>query len=327
MQTFGVPRPTTNPYIVQLARALDADPRVRHMPFSWRSALIGRVDVVHVHWADALLAGRNPVTRFGKRMALALFIARIRLTGIPVVRTVHNLTPPDPWLARQLESCTTLRIHLTPTTPQDSRTPSVCIAHGHYEDWFADFPKQDPKPGRIGYVGLLKAYKGITQLLDAFTDTSTPGLSLRLAGRPSDEETAQVITSRITDIPEAEATLRYVSEDELVSLITESELVVLPYLHMHNSGAVLAALSLHRPVLVPANPTNAALADEVGPGWVFPFDGVLTGATIDSVISELRTRPAAAPPNLAARDWSETGRLHGDAYAAAFARRRSKDRT
>lgn len=331
MQTFGVPRPTTNPYIVQLARALEADPRVDHVPFSWRSALFAPLDVVHVHWADALLAGRNPMTRFGKRVAMALFIARIRLGRIPVVRTVHNLTPPDgdrmsAWLVRELQRCTTLRIHLSTTTPQDPTTPSVCIVHGHYEDWFSSFPEERVTPGRIGYVGLLKAYKGIMQLLTAFEDATTPGLSLSLAGRPADDDTRATINARITEIPGADATLRYVSEAELVERITSSELVVLPYLQMHNSGAVLAALSLHRPVLVPANPTNAALAAEVGQSWVHQFDGELTGAALDAVIARLRRGAASSPPDLSARGWSETGRLHADAYATASDIRRSKGR-
>ena len=52
MQTFGEPRDTTNPYLVMLRDALVAEPTIEHVPFSWRAALTGRYDVLHVHWPD-----------------------------------------------------------------------------------------------------------------------------------------------------------------------------------------------------------------------------------------------------------------------------------
>ena len=62
--------------------------------------------------------------------------------------------------------------------------------------------------------------------------------------------------------------------------VSESELVVLPYHQMHNSGSVLAALSLDRSVLVPDSEFNRSLAEEVGPGWVVTYDGDLTAESI-----------------------------------------------
>ena len=54
---------------------------------------------------------------------------------------------------------------------------------------------------------------------------------------------------------------------------------MLPYRHMHNSGAALTALSLDRPVLVPETDVNRDLARETGPGWVVTFAGELRPAT------------------------------------------------
>lgn len=324
MQTFGAPRPTTNPYIVQLGQALMQEPRIEHIPFSWREALLGRIDVLHVHWADTLLAGRTPLTRFGKRVAMSAFLARIRLSRLPVVRTVHNLSEPkgsrlDRALVRMLEQRTTLRIHLTPTTPTEPGVPSIVIPHGHYVDWFSRFPKESAIPGRFGYVGLLKAYKGIDALLRAYEEARTPGISLRLAGRPADAATTSLIAARLPALRDASAELRYVSEAELVTLVTSSEIVVLPYREMHNSGAALAALSLSRPVIVPANPTNAALSDEVGQGWVLQFDGELDGDALDSALATARSTERSSAPELSRRGWSQAGALHADAYIRAAA--------
>ena len=95
LQTFGEPRATTNPYIVMLRTALIEEPTVEHIPFSWRTALTGNYDVLHVHWPDALLAGRHWWTRSGKRVGFAGLIVRTRVRRVATVRTVHNVTPPS----------------------------------------------------------------------------------------------------------------------------------------------------------------------------------------------------------------------------------------
>src|SRR5699024_8234211 len=67
----------------------------------------------------------------------------------------------------------------------------------------------------------------------------------------------------------------FLPDADLVDVITRAQLVVLPYRELHSSGAVLVALSLARPVLVPDGPTTRALRDEVGAGWVHLFSGEL----------------------------------------------------
>lgn len=79
---------------------------------------------------------------------------------------------------------------------------------------------------------------------------------------------------------------RYVDDPTLAREVSSAELVVLPYRDMHNSGTLLLALSLARPVLVPRTPNNVAVAAEVGPGWIFMYDGELDAGVI-------RVRPAA----------------------------------
>jgi beta-1,4-mannosyltransferase len=60
LQGFPVPRPTTNPYLVMLAQSLREQPGVTVLPFSWRTALVGRFDVYHSHWPEILVGGRTP---------------------------------------------------------------------------------------------------------------------------------------------------------------------------------------------------------------------------------------------------------------------------
>jgi hypothetical protein len=114
----------------------------------------------------------------------------------------------------------------------------------------------------------------------------------------------------------------FLSDAELVSEVTQGELVVLPYPEMHNSGAALAALSLGRPILVPDNEVNRLLADEVGPGWVCSYTGELTGQHITDALADVRTSASTAMPDMSARRWADAGRLHARAYHRAVGLRR-----
>lgn len=325
MQSFGAPRPTTNPYIVMLQDALRRTPGIEHVPFSWRTAIFGRYDVFHVHWGDTLLAAGSRRTRLGKRAAMAVLLARLAVTRTPVVRTVHNVTPPEGTRAEvalltALERRTTLRIRLSPTTPDVAGIPSALILHGHYRDWFAAMPKEDAEPGRLAYVGLIKPYKGVEQLLIAFEEASRDRGDLRLtvAGRATDPELARDIVEAAERLPALDADLRYLSEEEFVAIVSDASAVVLPYRHMHNSGSALAALSLDRPVLVPENETTRLLAEEVGPGWVHFFDGELSADALRR-LADASAQRMEGRPDLSARNWDSAGAAHAAAYREALA--------
>lgn len=327
MESLSRLRPTTNPYLVQLCRALDETPGIRLSFFSWKRALLGRLDVFHVHWPELLVGGHRLSGRIARRLLTALFLVRIRLTGVAVVRTMHNLERPsgmgriDLALLSMLDRVTTLTVTLNDDTPLPAGHPRRTILHGHYRDWFAPFPVSTAISGRIGYVGLVRRYKGVEQLIDAFRALDAEGSSLSIAGRPSTEELANELVALAHGDERIEFRFRFLDDAELVTRISEAEFIALPYRHMHNSGTALAALSLARPILVPDNEVNRALADEVGERWVHLFDGDLADADLARVRAAIDGGVDGAP-DLSLRDWSMVGNAHAEAFRAAYARRR-----
>ncbi|KGH43994.1 glycosyl transferase [Modestobacter caceresii] len=329
LQSFPTPRPTTNPYLVLLAASITAQPGARLRTFSWRRALLSRYDVFHVHWPEILVSGHSPLKKAVRQLLFVLLLLRLRLLRTPLVRTLHNLHLPEGISRREVvllrlaECWTTLWIKLNATTPAPPGASSVTIVHGHYRDWFLRHPEPAPEPGHLAFVGLVRRYKGVTGLLDAFVETATgqPGWTLRVAGRPSSDELADELHEAAAADPRVSLHLEFLDDAELVREIGRAELVVLPYREMHNSGGALAALSLDRPVLVPDNEVNRLLADEVGPGWVFRYDGPLTGEDLVAAVTARRAGGAAARPDLGAREWSAAGRAHLDAYRTARAAR------
>jgi beta-1,4-mannosyltransferase len=326
LQSFPAPRSTTNPYLVQLARGLRDLPDISVINFSWRAALFAKYDVFHVHWPEILVSGHSPLKKLARQALTLALLGRLALTRTPIVRTVHNVALPDGisvrevLLLRLIDRRTAFYVRLNSKTQPPTDRPSVTIPHGHYREWFSDFPKAQQIRGRISYVGLIRRYKGVEDLITSFRATADthPQLSLRLGGKPSTAELGQVMVALSQGDARISLNLQYVSDAELVETISSSELVVLPYRFMHNSGGTLAALSLDRPVLVPANDVNQALAQEVGPGWVFQYAGTLTPEIILQTLSSIAAQGPRTGPDLTARDWYTGSVAHRDAYQRAL---------
>ncbi|MGY1750493.1 glycosyltransferase [Modestobacter sp. SYSU DS0511] len=325
LQSFPDPRPTTNPYIVMLGRALATTPGLSLQTFTWRRFLLGRFDVFHAHWPEILVSGRSRPKALVRQALFLIGLLRLRATRRPLVRTVHNLELPtgishrERALLRLAERWTSLRVRINPTTELPAGQAAHTVLHGHYVDWFAGAPRPAAEPGRLAYVGLIRRYKGVERLLAAFAETRTaaPDLRLHVSGRPSGPELATELRELAGADDRVVLRLAFLSDEELVEEVSRAELVVLPYREMHNSGSVLTALSLGRPVLVPDNEANRALADEVGPGWVHRYSGEVTGADLVTAVHAARDRDPAGP-DLSHRDWRTAGAEHLAAYRRAL---------
>ncbi|KQR53538.1 glycosyl transferase [Leifsonia sp. Leaf336] len=322
-QSFPAPRPTTNPYIVMLLDSLRSTPGLEVRTFSWRSALLGRYDVFHAHWPEILVAGHSPLKALVRQGLTALLLIRLAITRTPIVRTMHNLHLPqgisrrERALLRWFDRRTALRIGLNPTTPFPAGSAHETILHGDYRVWFADYPHPDREQGRVGYFGLIRRYKGVEELLEVFAGLPGGGLRLTVGGRPSTEELAESVRALAARDPRIAVRLAYLEDADIADLVGRSQLIVLPYRDMHNSGGVLAALSLDRPVLVPGNATTEALAREVGEQWVLRYDE-LTPQVLAAAIARAGEIPADGRPDLSARSWADAGRRHRDAYVRAI---------
>lgn len=327
MQSFGAPRPTSNPYIHMLDEALGTTQGLLHLRFDRAGALAGRYDVIHLHWPETLLGGSTRLKRLARRVYASALMARLALDRrIAVVRTVHNVELPrditrwERFILEYVERRADFRIRLNHEQPTESDTHGVVIPHGHYRDWFADVPRREPAPNTLGFVGLVRRYKGVEHLVEVFRQT--PGeLGLLVAGNPTSDGLAGEIRALAADDNRVSLDLRYLPEGDFARAVMGVSGIVLPYRFMHNSGTALAALSLDRPVLVPTNDVNLALADEVGPGWVHTYDGDLTPEDLVRFHELIRELPRGRP-DLSAREWDKAGVAHLEAFRAAVRARR-----
>lgn len=326
LQSFPTPRPTTNPYIVMLLRSLQEHPEVDVRTFGWRTALLGSYDIFHVHWPELLMHGRTPLRTTTHRLLFAALLLRLLLKRTTVVRTLHNLRRPSGisrlqnLLLAGLERQTTWVILLNTSAVSTIPAPNTTIIHGHYRDWFAPYERPVPVSGRLAYFGLIRPYKGVERLLETFRQLPGNAYSLTVSGQPVPPELGRRVQELAVQDDRVDLHLAYLSDADLVRVAGEAQIIVLPYLDMHNSGGSLAALSLDRPVLVPANEVNASLAAEVGEGWVYQFEGDLTSKNLEAALVAAESR-SDRQPDLSRRNWHGAGEQHATVYRSARERR------
>lgn len=300
---------------------------------SWAHALTGRYDVFHIHWPENLIRGKNRVSGFVKKAMFVTLLGRLRLTRRPIVRTVHNVAPHEEGsvversLLKLCDRATSHFIRLNVTTELPPGKDGSTILHGHYRDRPEYQCSIESDPTRLLYFGLIRPYKGIEDLLPAFAALRSETLTLRIVGKPQDDKLAADILAECDQSDSVTCKLAFVPDAELAAEIARASLVVLPYREMHNSGAAILALSMDRPVLVPATQANRALQEEAGKDWVHLYEGaVITAEAISDAVDRAASRARTARPDLSQRDWDRIGERHYQLYASLLSTAPSRAR-
>ncbi|HEU5223291.1 MAG TPA: glycosyltransferase [Candidatus Lumbricidophila sp.] len=328
LQGFPEGGSRTNPYLTQLLRALRQVDGVEVQGFGWRVALFGRYDVLHLHWPELLCRGRTPLRAAVRRLLTRALLLRLAITRTALVRTIHNDQPHEPGsraeqrILRRIDRRTAGWITLNAATerPADARESSgvSVIPHGHYREWFREVPIVSAQPGRLVFAGAIRRYKAVDALLRVFADVTDPALELQVIGNAQPPALADEIAALAAADPRVTLRLGYANDTALATAIMGAELIVLPYARMLNSGALILALSLGRPVLVPANELNAALAAEVGDGWIVQYQPPLDPQGLVNALEIVRRGGRSAAPDLSAREWPRQAAAHVAAYRQAI---------
>ncbi|GAA4174871.1 glycosyltransferase [Gryllotalpicola koreensis] len=340
LTTKGSDDVSANPYVSILARHNAELMDVRE--FSWRQAFFGDHDVVHLHWPEAIVRSRSGLKQFGKTALLRLLVAVDRLRGRAHVSTIHNIETHEQGSAFEratlrawLGSCQT-RIYLTRAGLQgagDDR--GVVIPHGDYAEFVTRYrpdaarEQSEASVGRVLLFGMLRRYKGVERLIEEFGRIDPAlGLELVIAGKAIDADYERQLGELAAATPAVTVHAdRFLSHSELIETVMHSELVILPYERMYNSGAALMALTLQRPVAATGSPSLLELADEFGAGWVQALPAELTAEAIVAAVTALRTHDRGAAPDWTAREWPAIAAAHRDAYRTAVADARAGRRS
>jgi glycosyltransferase involved in cell wall biosynthesis len=240
----------------------------------------------------------------------------------PRVMTAHYVLPPEP-SRRQLTSIRrafgamdTVVAHsehgarrLREQVGLDPDRIRV-IHHGAF-DYLTRLPDEKPLPPELEgaegpvilFFGLLRPYKGIDTLLDAFRKVE--GAELWIAGNPRMEieplrRLAAEAPGRVRFLP------RFVEDAEIPAIMRRADIVVLPYRDAEHSGVLYAALAFDKPLVLSAVGGFPEVAEQGAARLVPPEDPFGLAAALDELVSDETARKelAAAAAHAAAGSYS-----------------------
>ena len=251
------------------------------------------VRVIHLHWVNPYM-GRifwsgSPLKALIRTWLMALDVLMVRLRGIKVIWTVHNrLSHESPdikreltarrWLARVVNQLIFHSAEARTEVEQLLGLPllnrSVVIPHGHYIGMYPPDPARTQQLHHqfglsdddtvILFFGALRRYKGITQLLQAFSRTGNPKLKLIIAGRPFEDEIVNEIEQAAVQDSRIMTYLGFVPTEDVAPLYAIADIAVVPFEKTLTSGSAILALSLGTALILPEEARVIGLPDIQG---------------------------------------------------------------
>lgn len=287
----------SNPYQAQLCTALErVGVEVTLTPVEGLFPLIkpwfrcSRPDIVHIHWLISFYGtDRSPIAvALAVRLMIELTI--LRLLGCTIVWTVHNLHSHEaryPRTDRLLRFATSrlanrVIVHCERAveivlreyriSPAQSKKIDV-IPHGHYIDWYpSDVTKREARAALdidddatvFLYFGIIREYKNVPGLVDAFRDMEDETARLLIVGNPWTDELREAIIERSEDDDRIHLELSYIPDEDVQRYMQAADLVVLPFDSVLTSGSALLAMSFGNALVLPNVGCPAELVDANG---------------------------------------------------------------
>jgi beta-1,4-mannosyltransferase len=303
----------------------------------WR-ALLGRYEILHIHWPEVYVANRNPLIAIIGSLGLLFIVYWCRMRGAKVIWTVHNIEAHDrtrPRTEKRFMTAFTrlLNGYIALTEqgykevqrcfPSLESVPGFVIPHGHYRGAYPDSPGRAASRRQLGisdsakvvlFFGRIQPYKNVPALVRTFRQLETPDAVLLVVGSCRARREEDWLRREAGGDARIMLDIGFVPKDNVSLMFEASDLVVLPFAEILNSGTALLALSFNRPILVPAKGAMSELQSCVGTEWVQTYEGDLTpyalARALDWVVDPMRPKKAT----LDSLDWKYLGLKTAEVY-------------
>jgi glycosyltransferase involved in cell wall biosynthesis len=304
------------------ARGLGAPGRrafklTEHVPDMLRFRRQADADVLHYQWltVPALDAGLLPA-------------------GRPRLMTAHYVLPPHP-RRRQLATARRVFDRMDAVVAHSEHGASrlrqevgldpdrVHVIHHGAFDYLTRLPQEKPLPAELEgaegpvvlFFGLLRPYKGLDTLLQAFRRVE--GAELWIVGNPRlDLRPLRDLAGQAAG--RARFLTRFVDDAEIPSIFRRADVVVLPYHDAEHSGVLYTGLAFAKPLVLSAVGGFPEVAAQGAARLVPPEDPAALATALNELIGDesARTELARAAAQAAAGpySWDESARQTLDLY-------------
>ena len=298
----------------------------------------GRVDVVHVHSLPYFRWSPLEIARY---TMFYVRLRRLRESGVRVVWTVHNFQNHDStslpienrasrYLARHVDALIVHGPSARELVLSHWKCPPRSVAvipHGHYIESYRNSIQRSAARAALNlessntvflFLGLIRPYKGVLDLVGAFRGCDDPNARLVIAGRPFNDAIAAEVVNSLAGDPRIRFIPGFVNDDDVQVYMNASDVVVLPYRRVLTSGAAILAMSFAKACVAPRAGCVTDALDEKGN---ILFDAGIEGdlkRALDEALSRSNELVEMGLHNFhraSAWDWAGVARATANVYS------------
>ena len=327
-----------NPHAALLARALIRQ-GIDLADWTPLRALLRPRQLWHLHHPETVLYRRNFLASALETLAFFGLLAAARARGTRVLWTIHDLGSNDglhPRLEAWFWKVFTRRIDAFICLSERGRQlaidryptlaslPACVVPHGHYLEAYPQTVTREEARAHLAlpsdatvllHFGLIRPYKNVPHLIHTFHNRTDRNAVLLIAGRPFDRVMEQDVRTSAEGVSNVRLNLHRIPDEDVQRFFAASDLVVLPYRRITNSGALMLALTFARPVLVPDLGVMREQQETFGSDWIRLYAGDLATADLSAAVTWARHRERR-PIAYDAFDWRRLASRTGAVYDA-----------
>ncbi|HEX6753202.1 MAG TPA: glycosyltransferase family 4 protein [Solirubrobacterales bacterium] len=297
-------------------RGLDAPGRralkaAEHLPDMLRLRRALDADVVHYQWLTMPGIDAHMLPSHRPRVLTAHYVLPPRPSRRDLATARRAFGRMDAVVAHSEHGAARLRDEVG-LDPDRVRV----IPHGAF-DYLTRLPEEKPLAAELQgaegpvilFFGLLRPYKGIDTLLQAFREVR--GAELWIVGNPRMD--LEALKRLAVEIPSRVRFLtRFVEDAEIPAIFRRADVVVLPYRDAEHSGVLYTGLAFGKPMVLSAVGGFPEVAATAAARLVPPEDPV----ALASALNELVADPAARAPLARSASEAAAGPYSWDTVAA-----------
>ncbi|MBD2298354.1 glycosyltransferase family 4 protein [Nostoc sp. FACHB-190] len=250
-----------------------------------------KADVVHLHWLHPFFAGSNTVEKSLKLSFFILELIILKLLRTKIIWTVHNLKNHEnknlvldnlcSYLVAKLADaiiahCDSAKAEVIKSfSLNDNQDKVFVVPHGNYINCYDNNIEKtlarkslniDDSAVVFLFLGMIRPYKGVLELIDTFKQLHNDASQLLIAGKvyQNSPEMTDMLLQKIDNEPNIKFIPGFVPSEKLQIYLNACDVVVFPYRDILTSGAVMLAMSFGRACIAPRKGCIAEVLDHSG---------------------------------------------------------------
>jgi beta-1,4-mannosyltransferase len=235
-------------------------------------------NIFHLHWMYGFSFPwgnnfwRSNIGRFVMGVYIAICVLFIRLCGMKLVWTVHNITPHekqtsnDAFLARfigKLSNAIIVHSRQTKNKLQEIKINTInahVIPHGNYDNVYPNKLSRIKARNILGikpdekvvlFFGLIRYYKGVDNLLDAFLKLKQSNIKLVVVGKCDQRLLCEEINQKIKINKNLIFINSFIPKGDVQIYFKAADIACFPFRSITTSGSVMLALTFGKPIIAP----------------------------------------------------------------------------